>query len=35
MEREERDRHNVESRRRAQYEADYDHPKGPVANPSC
>jgi hypothetical protein len=33
MEHEERDRHDIENRRRAQYEADYDHPKGPVPNP--
>jgi hypothetical protein len=35
MEREERDRHDIENRRRAQYEADYGHPKGPVPNPDC
>jgi hypothetical protein len=29
------DRHNVENRRRAQYEADYDHPEGPVPNSDC
>jgi hypothetical protein len=33
MESEERDRHDVESQRRAQYEADYDHPEGSVPNP--
>jgi hypothetical protein len=33
MEREERDRHDVEYQRRAQYEADYGHPEGPVPNP--
>jgi hypothetical protein len=33
MEREERDRHDVENRRRAKYEADYGHPEGPVPNP--
>jgi hypothetical protein len=33
MERKERDRHDVENRRRSQYEADYDHPKGLVPNP--
>jgi hypothetical protein len=33
MEREERDRHDVENRRRAQYEADYGHPEGLVPNP--
>jgi hypothetical protein len=32
MEREERERHNVENRWRAQYEADYGHPEGPVPN---
>jgi hypothetical protein len=32
MEREERDRHDVENRRHAQYEADYDHPEGTVPN---
>jgi hypothetical protein len=34
MEREERERHDVENRRRAQYEKDYDHPEGPVRNPA-
>jgi hypothetical protein len=34
MEREERERHDVENRRRAQYEAEHDHPKGPVRNPA-
>jgi hypothetical protein len=33
MEREERERHDIENRRRAQYEKDYGHPKGPVPNP--
>jgi hypothetical protein len=33
MEREERERHDVKYRRRAQYEADYGHPEGPVRNP--
>jgi hypothetical protein len=33
MEREERDRHNVENRQRAQFEVDYDHPEGSVPNP--
>jgi hypothetical protein len=33
MEREERDRHDVENRRRAQYEADYGHLEGLVPNP--
>jgi hypothetical protein len=32
MEREERERHNVKNRRRAKYEADYDHPEGPMPN---
>jgi hypothetical protein len=32
MEREERERHNVENRQRAQYEADYGHLEGPVRN---
>jgi hypothetical protein len=32
MEREDRDRHDVDNMRRAQYEADYGHPKGPVPN---
>jgi hypothetical protein len=30
MEREERERHNIENWRRAQYEKDYDHPEGLV-----
>jgi hypothetical protein len=33
MEREERDRHDIENRRRAQYEADYGHPEGEAPNP--
>jgi hypothetical protein len=33
MERKERDRHDVENRRRAQYEADYGHPEGSVPIP--
>jgi hypothetical protein len=33
MEREERDRHDVENRQRAQYEANYGHPEVPVPNP--
>jgi hypothetical protein len=33
MEREEHDRHDVENRQRAQYEADYEHPEGPMPNP--
>jgi hypothetical protein len=33
MEREERDRHDVENRRRALYEADYGHPENLVPNP--
>jgi hypothetical protein len=33
MEHEERNCHNVENRRHAQYEADYSHPEGPVPNP--
>jgi hypothetical protein len=32
MEREERDCHDVENRRHAQYEVDYGHPEGPVPN---
>jgi hypothetical protein len=32
MEREERDRHDIENRRRAQYEASYDHPEEDVQN---
>jgi hypothetical protein len=30
----ERERHDIENRRRAQYEKDYDHPEGPVRNPA-
>jgi hypothetical protein len=30
----ERERHDVENRRRAQYEKDYGHPEGPVRNPA-
>jgi hypothetical protein len=33
MEREERERHDVENRQRALYLANYDHPEGLVANP--
>jgi hypothetical protein len=33
MEREERERHDVENRQRAQYVADHGHPEGPVRNP--
>jgi hypothetical protein len=33
MERAERSRHDVEIRRRAQYEADYSHHEGQVPNP--
>jgi hypothetical protein len=33
MEREERERHDVENRRRDQYEKDYGHPEGLVPNP--
>jgi hypothetical protein len=33
MEHEERERHDVENQWRAQYEADYGHPEGPVPNP--
>jgi hypothetical protein len=33
MEREERDRHDVENRRCARYEAEYGHSEGPVPNP--
>jgi hypothetical protein len=33
MEREERVTHEVENRRRVQYEAGYDHPEGPVPDP--
>jgi hypothetical protein len=33
MEREEREHHVVENRRRAQYEIDYGHPEGPAHNP--
>jgi hypothetical protein len=32
MECKERERHDVENRRRAQYEKDYGHPQGPVPN---
>jgi hypothetical protein len=32
MEREDRDRHDIENRQRDQYESDYDHPEGPVPN---
>jgi hypothetical protein len=35
MEHEERDRHDIENRWRAQYEADYGHPEGSVPNPDC
>jgi hypothetical protein len=34
MECEERERHDVENRRRAQYQKDYGHPEGPVCNPT-
>jgi hypothetical protein len=34
MEREECERHDVENWRRARYEKDYGHPKGPVRNPA-
>jgi hypothetical protein len=34
MEREERECHEVENWRRAQYEKDYGHPEGPVRNPA-
>jgi hypothetical protein len=34
MEREDRDRHDVENRRRAQYKADCGHPEGPTPNPN-
>jgi hypothetical protein len=34
MEREEREHHDVENRRRAQYEAEHGHPEGPVRNPA-
>jgi hypothetical protein len=34
MEREECECHDIENRRPAQYEKDYDHPKGPVYNPA-
>jgi hypothetical protein len=34
MECEERERHNVENCRHAQYEKDYGHPKGTVCNPA-
>jgi hypothetical protein len=33
MVREERECHDVENQRRAQYEADYGHPEGPARNP--
>jgi hypothetical protein len=33
MEREEREHHDIENRRRAQHEKDYGHPEGPVPNP--
>jgi hypothetical protein len=33
MEREEHERHDIENRRRAKYEADHGHPEGPVCNP--
>jgi hypothetical protein len=33
MKREERDCHDVDNRRRAQYEADYGHLEGSVPNP--
>jgi hypothetical protein len=33
MEREERECHGVENQRRAQYEADYGHPEGPLPKP--
>jgi hypothetical protein len=33
MEQEERDRHDVENRRRARYEVDYDHPEEGARNP--
>jgi hypothetical protein len=32
MECEDRDRHDVKNRRRAQYEADYGHPEVPIPN---
>jgi hypothetical protein len=32
MEREDRNRHDVENRRCAQYEVDYGHPEGPIPN---
>jgi hypothetical protein len=33
MEREERERHDVEKQRRAQYEAEHGHPEGSARNP--
>jgi hypothetical protein len=33
MEREERECHDVENRRHAQYEAEHGHPEGSVCNP--
>jgi hypothetical protein len=33
MEREERERLDIENRQHAQYEKDYGHPEGPVPNP--
>jgi hypothetical protein len=33
MECEERERHGVENRQCAQFEADYGHPEGPVPKP--
>jgi hypothetical protein len=33
MECEEREHHDIENRRRAQYEAEHGHPEGPVCNP--
>jgi hypothetical protein len=34
MGRGERERHDIENRRRAQYEKDYGHPEGPFRNPA-
>jgi hypothetical protein len=34
MEHDEREHHDVENRRGAQYKKDYEHPKGPVRNPA-
>jgi hypothetical protein len=34
MKREEREHHDVENRRRAQYEAEHGHLEGPVRNPA-